>query len=114
MKQVQEMSQESNAIQNDEFSPTSFTIEGCGIFCNLQIDSAGRDEDVVVDSQLRACDLAYRQIDVLLHHFLGLHLIARHNVIVTDQGNLQVPKSTRLQVSRIVRLQWPRSFPKPS
>ena len=84
VKEVQEMPQESDAIENRDFDATRFVILGTGIFPNVICHKLSRDEDVVLNVFPLCGDFLERTVNVVALHGLVLHLATRHHFMTWE------------------------------
>ena len=64
MKEMQEMPDESDAIEDRDFHVASFVILRASVFPNLVSPGLGRDEDVVLNVLPLRGDFLKRAVDV--------------------------------------------------
>ena len=102
MKQMQEVSQESNAIENRDFDAACFIILGAAIFTNVVGHRLGRNEDVILNGFSLGGDFLERAINVAALNSLVLHLIARHHFVIAEQRDLNIAHCAGLFVRSVV------------
>jgi hypothetical protein len=113
VKDMQEMSQESNAIENRDFDTTGFVILGAGVFPNVVCHRLACYEDVVLNVPSLSGDFLERAVDVTALHRLVLHLITRYHLVIAEDRNSNVPDRTGLFVGGIVRGEIEHAFAEP-
>ena len=96
MKEMQEMAQESDAIQNCDFDTARFVILGAGLITNVVGHGFGCDEDVILNVFPLAGDFLKRAVNITTLHRFAFHFIARHHFVLAEQRDLNVPHSAIL------------------
>ena len=113
MKEMQEMPQESDAIENRDFDAARFVILETGIFPNVICYKLSRDEDVVLNVPSLRGDFLERTVNVAALHGLVLHLTTRHHFVTAGNSDLNVPDCAGLLIGGIVRGEIEHAFAEP-
>lgn len=79
MKQVQKMSQETDAIQYNNFDASRSLIDTLGIVANFSIDHISRNKNIVINSCAVDDDLLQGQVNIVLCYPPGFHFITRND-----------------------------------
>ena len=113
MKEMQEMSQESDAIKNGDFNAASFIILGAGIFANVVGYGFSGDKDIVLNVSSLSGDFLKCAVNVTTLHRFVLHLITGYDFVITLHRDLNVAYRAGLFVSGIVPGEMENVFAKP-
>ncbi len=99
---MQEMAQESDAIENRDFNAARFVIFRTGIFANFVGHRFGGNKDVVLNMLSLRGDFLKRAVNVAALHGFILHFIARHDFVIAKHRDLNVANRAGLFIGGIV------------
>lgn len=102
MKQVQEVSEESDAIEDDYFDAAGSLIYGSGKGSHFIINDVRRNKNVVINPVATLCNFLKRAVNVSDSHPLILHLVTGRDFVITDERDLHVAQCARLPISGIM------------
>ena len=104
MKQMKEVSQETQAVEDHNLCAASFLIKRRGVLADFRVDLVSRHEDVVVNATRSMSDFGDGGINVIDRHSLLLHLVGGDDIVISEQANLDITERTGLKISGIVRV----------
>jgi len=87
---MQEVSQETYAVQYNDFYSPQLLIHAFGMFLDFSVNRLGSDKNVIVDSSPTVSYFPHGKVDVFFCNPLGLHLVTCHDLIIIHQGYFQI------------------------
>src|ERR1700722_15799185 len=103
MKQMEEVSQELDAVEDLKFNTTGFVILRAGTIANVVRHSFSGDKDVVLNVLTLRGNFLACSVNVTLLDSLVLHFVARHYLVFAQQSDLNIADRAGLFISGIMR-----------